>query len=223
MPPRANAADLEREALRAPEPEAFAALPEQERRLVRLYYGLDTSELLLVAEVAQQVGLTPAQVRRRLVRAVPHLLGQPRVGARSLSWRPARHPAEKLIKAALKQPDDSYQDDDDNRQNDPHDCQHTARHAPGRSQSISAQSVMPSSGAFANQAGRNQVPPARRHAQPAGYRLPGQHRATAPAEHIPVGLHSGPNSTAAERASRRVLLAAAPVSSGGERASLWRA
>jgi RNA polymerase sigma factor (sigma-70 family) len=68
--------------VRALEPEAFATLPDQERQLVRLYYGLDTSELPSVAEVAQQVGLTQALVRRRLVRAVPRLLGQSRVEAR---------------------------------------------------------------------------------------------------------------------------------------------
>ena len=77
----------EREALRALEPAAFAALPDQERQLVRLYYGLDNRELPSLAEVAQQVGLTQAQVRRRLVRAAPQLLGQPRVDARGLSRR----------------------------------------------------------------------------------------------------------------------------------------
>jgi predicted nucleic acid-binding Zn ribbon protein len=77
----------EREALRALEPEAFGALPDQERQLVRLYYGLDDRELPSIGEVAQQVGLTEAQVRRRLVRAVPQLLGQPYGNARGLLLR----------------------------------------------------------------------------------------------------------------------------------------
>jgi predicted nucleic acid-binding Zn ribbon protein len=64
----------EREALRALEPEAFASLPDQERQLVRLYYGLDDTELPSVEAVAQRVGLTQAQVRRRLGRLVPQLL-----------------------------------------------------------------------------------------------------------------------------------------------------
>jgi DNA-directed RNA polymerase sigma subunit (sigma70/sigma32) len=77
----------EREVLRALAPEAFGTLREQERQLVRLYYGLDKDELPSIAEVGQQVGLTEAQVRRRLVHGVPQLLGQSRVEARGLSRR----------------------------------------------------------------------------------------------------------------------------------------
>jgi hypothetical protein len=43
-------------------PEAFAALPDQERQVVRLYYGLDDSELPSVESVAQRVGLSLGQL-----------------------------------------------------------------------------------------------------------------------------------------------------------------
>jgi hypothetical protein len=45
------------------------------------WYGQDDSELPSLEAVAKQVRLTHAQVRGRLARAVPQLLGQPRVDA----------------------------------------------------------------------------------------------------------------------------------------------
>jgi DNA-directed RNA polymerase sigma subunit (sigma70/sigma32) len=86
VPPRTNA-PTEREVLRALAPEAFGTLREQERQLVRLYHDLDKDELPSIAEVGQQVGLTEAQVRRRLIHAVRQLLGQRRMDARVLSPR----------------------------------------------------------------------------------------------------------------------------------------
>jgi len=67
----------DRERLRALGPAAFAALPDDVRRLVRLYYGLDTDDLPSVQELTARLGLTEWQIRRRLVRATARLLGEP--------------------------------------------------------------------------------------------------------------------------------------------------
>ncbi len=66
----------ERERLQALELAAFSALPDQERQLVRLYYGLDADELPTIEEVTLQVGLTKTQTRRRLAQAIARLLGE---------------------------------------------------------------------------------------------------------------------------------------------------
>ena len=63
--------------LRALPPDAFAALPDREREIVRLSYGLDDGIPRSTAALAERLGCSAWQVRQSRERAVARLLGGP--------------------------------------------------------------------------------------------------------------------------------------------------
>jgi endogenous inhibitor of DNA gyrase (YacG/DUF329 family) len=84
---KARVASMERERphrarLQALPPEAFTALPEPDRTLLRLYYGLEADgQLHSARELATRFGLTTWRVSQAVARSVTRLLGQEAGGA----------------------------------------------------------------------------------------------------------------------------------------------
>jgi hypothetical protein len=99
-----------RERLLALPPEAFDALPEPDRRLVRRYYGLgeagSPADGETLAELAAACGLTPSRARATVARAVGRLLGggadRAAGGGPGVRRRPSRASAVPAAGAAVR-------------------------------------------------------------------------------------------------------------------------